>query len=143
VTRSKSGAGVVKSWLLRYVIDGKEHWMGLGSLRLFSLQQARIRAKRHLQALADGVDPLEARREQRDTRRAEAAWRVTFKEAASRFLELHEPGWKNAKHVQQWRNTLKTYAFPMLGDRPLASIDGALINEALAPEKEAGDGDPG
>ena len=63
VTTKKSGAGVTKSWLLRYVIDGKEHWMGLGSLRLFSLQEARTRAKRYLQMLADGIDPLEARRE--------------------------------------------------------------------------------
>ena len=37
VTAKKSSDGVTKSWLLRYVIDGKEHWMGLGSLRLFSL----------------------------------------------------------------------------------------------------------
>jgi integrase len=133
VTAKKSGDGVVKSWLLRYVIDGKEHWMGLGSLRLFSLQEARTRAKRHLQLLADGIDPLEARREQRDARRAEANGRVTFKDAAKRFLELHAPGWKNPKHRQQWANTLRDYAYPTLGARPVAAIDGALVNEALAP----------
>ena len=133
VTAKKSSDGVTKSWLLRYVIDGKEHWMGLGSLRLFSLQEARNRAKRHLQMLADGIDPLEARREQRDARRAEANGRVTFKDAAKRFLELHAPHWKNPKHRQQWTNTLRDYAYPTLGARPVAAIDGALITEALAP----------
>jgi integrase len=132
VTAAKSGDGVVKSWLLRYVIDGRERVMGLGSLRRFSLQEARARAKRKLQMLADGVDPLEQKREQRDARRAEIAGRITFRDATKKFLDLHEAGWKNAKHRQQWQNTLKTYAFPHLGSRPVSAIDGALINEALA-----------
>src|SRR5271169_1571506 len=111
VTAKKRGDGVVKSWLLRYVIDGKERVMGLGSLRLFSLQEARTRAKRHLQMLADGIDPLEARREQRDARRAEANGRITFKDAAKRFLELHSPHWKSGKHREQWASTLRNYAY--------------------------------
>jgi hypothetical protein len=35
----------------------------------------------------------------------------------------HESGWRNRKHRQQWRNTLKAYAYPVLGDLPVASID--------------------
>jgi integrase len=133
VTASKSGDGVVKSWLLRYVLDGREHWMGLGSLRFFTLKEARTRAKKHLQMLVDGIDPLEDRRERRDARRAEAAGRITFRDAAKKFLELHSPHWKNSKHRQQWGNTLKTYAFPTLGSRPVSAVDAAVINEALAP----------
>ena len=106
--------------------------MGLGSLKLFSLQDARTRAKRHLQLLADGIDPLEARREQRDARRAEANGRITFKDAAKRFLELHPPAWKNLKHREQWANTLRDYAYPTLGSRPVSAIDGAIITESLA-----------
>ena len=132
VTATRDGGGITKSWLLRYVIDGKEHWMGLGSLKLFSLQDARTRAKRHLQMLADGIDPLEARREQRDARRAEANGRITFKDAAKRFLELHSPHWKNLKHREQWANTLRDYAYPTLGSRPVSAIDGAIITETLA-----------
>jgi integrase len=133
VSPASNGDGVVKSWLLRYVIDGRERLMGLGSLRLFSLQEARARAKRHLQLLADGIDPLEARREQRDARRAEANERITFRDATKKFLELHEAGWKNAKHRQQWGNTLEIYAFPTLGSRPVSAVDAAVINEVLAP----------
>ena len=133
VTRSKSGNGVVKSWLLRYILHGRVYTMGLGSAQLFSLKQARDRAKPHLQLLSDGINPLEVRRKEEDARRAEAAARVTFSDAAKRFLALHEPTWRNPKHRQQWRNTLRTYAFPLLGDRPLEEIDGAIINAALTP----------
>ena len=68
-----------------------------------------------------------------DARRAEANGRITFKDAAKRFLELHAPSWKNPKHRQQWANTLRDYAYPTLGPRPVSAIDGALITEALAP----------
>ena len=37
----------------------------------------------------------------------------TFGAIALRYIDEHEPGWKNAKHRQQWRNTLTTYAKPI------------------------------
>jgi integrase len=58
---------------------------------------------------------------------------MLFKDAARRFLELHEPTWKNEKHRWQWGQTLEAHAFPTLGARPIAAIDGALITEALRP----------
>jgi integrase len=131
VTSSNTG-GVTKSWLLRYVIGGRERVMGLGSLRRFSLQEARARARRHLQMLADGIDPLEARREQRDARRAQVNERMLFKEAVARFLGVHVDTWKNARHRQQWSNTLRDYA-GALRDRPVSAIDGAVITDALSP----------
>jgi integrase len=56
---------------------------------------------------------------------------MLFKDAAKRFLNLHRENWKNAKHRQQWENTLRDYAYPSLGTRPIAAIDGAVITEAL------------
>ena len=46
---------------------------------------------------------------------------------------MHEPTWRNAKHRQQWRNTLREHAFPTLGNRPVKAVDAALINAAVAP----------
>jgi integrase len=132
VTARKNGDGVTKAWLFRFVIDGRERLMGLGSVKRFSLMEARARARRHLQQLSDGIDPLEAKRELIDARRAEANGRITFREATKKFLELHSPHWKNAKHCQQWASTLKTYAHPTLGSRPVSAIDAAVVNEALA-----------
>nr|WP_230948260.1 hypothetical protein [Burkholderia cepacia] len=40
---------------------------------------------------------------------------MTFREATEAFIRVHEPQWRNPKHVQQWSNTLKTYAYPVIG----------------------------
>jgi integrase len=132
VTARANGDGVTKAWLLRYVIDGRERLMGLGSLKRFTLQEARARARHHLQQLTDGVDPIEAKREQRDARRAQVNERMLFKDAVTRVLAVHADTWKNAKHCQQWSNTLRDYA-GALRERPIGAIDSALITDAVAP----------
>ncbi len=122
-----------RSWLLRFEREGRERWMGLGSAATFNLAEARERARRAKQLLADGQDPIEARLAARDAQRKEEAERITFKEAAEKYLVVHEPGWRSLKHRQQWNNTLLTYAYPTLGARPCKAIDAALINQALQP----------
>jgi integrase len=124
---------VTKSWAFRYMIDGRPRKMGLGSLDTFSLAEARERARQCRQMLADGVDPIEARHAERDARRKKEAERITFREAATKFLNVHESGWRNEKHRAQWRSTLQTYAYPMLGHRPVSAIDAALVNLCVAP----------
>jgi hypothetical protein len=57
--------GRAKSWLLRYQLNGKTRWMGLGSFPTFSLVEARERARRERQKLADKIDPLVLRRSER------------------------------------------------------------------------------
>lgn len=121
-----------KSWLLRYEIDGRERFMGLGSLADFTQREARERARGARQKLTDGIDPIEQRLAERDAQRKEEGERITFKEAVEKFLRVHETGWRNEKHRQQWRNTLRAYAYPKLGIRPVKIVDAALINEALA-----------
>lgn len=96
-----------------------------------SLAEARERARQARQVLLDGEDPLEIKRKKRDEARTETAERILFRDAADRFLDLHESTWKNAKHKEQWKSTLKSYAYPTLGNRPLSAIDGALITDAL------------
>ncbi len=122
-----------RCWLLRWQCGGRERWMGLGPLHTIGLQEARAKARAARQLILDGIDPLEARSARRDAARRDAAERITFKEAAERFLALHENTWRNAKHRSQWRNTLTDYAYPELGPRPVKAIDTAVINAALAP----------
>jgi len=126
------GNGPTKSWVLRYMIDGRARKMGLGSINDFSLAEARERARQARQQLADGIDPIEARLAARDAARKENAENITFKAAAEKFLDVHEAGWRNDKHKAQWRSTLATYAFPTLGARPVKAVDAALVNAALA-----------
>ena len=58
---------------------------------------------------------------------------MTFEEAARRFIAMHSDTWRNDKHRAQWTSSLEAYAFPTLGDRPVAAVEGAQITEALAP----------
>jgi len=122
-----------RNWIFRFTLDGKTRDMGLGSLQTFTLKEARERARRCRQLVADGIDPIEQRKRERDERRKRENERVTFKDAAQRFLDIHQAGWKNEKHRAQWKSALSRYAYPTLGTRPISAIDGALITEALAP----------
>jgi integrase len=40
-------------------------------------------------------------------------------------------GWRNAKHRPQWRNTLATYVYPILGELPVAAIDSGPVVQVL------------
>ena len=127
------GKGPTKSWVLRYMVDGRARKMGLGSIHDFSLAEARERARQARQQLADGVDPIEARLAARDAARKEALENQTFKVAAEKYLGLYEPTWRNDKHKAQWRSTLATYAYPTLGTRPVKAVDAPLVNDMLVP----------
>jgi integrase len=125
---SASGA---RHWTLRYQRQGKAHWMGLGSVALVTLADARERARLERVRLLDGDDPLEARRAQRaDQRRAEAAT-ITFRQAAEAVIENREADW-SAEHARQWRASIAEVD-RVLGDLPVAAIDTALVLRAIEP----------
>ena len=58
---------------------------------------------------------------------------MTFRQCAEAFIEARKGGWKNAKHAQQWTNTLETYAMPIIGNLPVQAIDVALVDKVLSP----------
>lgn len=121
-------------WILRYQMAGKRRDMGLGSLDLVSLADARERAHELRKMMRVGVDPLQQAGLQRAQVSEEAkldAW--SFKKAAHEVHETLRPGWKNEKHADQWINTLTTYAFPKIGERPVGEIDVAAVLDVLRP----------
>lgn len=125
-----------KSWVFRYKINKRPREMGLGSLKAFSLAEARTRAKNARQLLADGLDPIERRTEVSEAAAAatrKAANALTFGKAADDYIEAHESSWKNAKHSYQWRQTLDTYAKPVIGHLPVAAVDTDLVLQVLRP----------
>jgi hypothetical protein len=122
-----------KSWLLRYERDGRERWHGLGPLHTFSLKEARERARAARQLLHDGIDPIDHREAVRVAARAAKAKALTFREAAQRYFDQHEKGWRNAKHRAQFVSTLKTYAYPVLGNMAVSDIDTPAVLRAIEP----------
>lgn len=121
------------SWVLRFQLDGRPRMMGIGSAAIVTLKDARERARAARRLLLDGIDPIEARNAQRSQRRLEAAKAVTFKMAAERYIAAHESSWRNSKHRAQWKSTLGTYCYPVIGDLPVAAIDTALVLEIVEP----------
>jgi integrase len=122
-----------KSWTFRYQINGRPREMGLGSVHTFSLKEARQRAQEHRKLLADGIDPIESRNADRQRQRLEAARAKTFDQCATAYIDAHRAGWRNAKHADQWTNTLTAYASPVFGDLPVADVDTAAVMRVLSP----------
>ena len=121
------------SWIFRYMLDGEAHYMGLGAYPDYTLAEARERARQYRRQAQHGADPITERRAQRAAVRLERAKARTFRQCAGGYLQANESSWKNAKHRQQWRNTLATYVLPVLGDLPIQQVDEACIVRVLLP----------
>lgn len=122
-----------KSWIFRFQLRGRAREMGLGSLNAVSLLQARQKAAECRRLLADGVDPLEARRAQDAAQALAEARSLTFRQCGETYIKAHTAGWRNGKHADQWTNTLQTYAYPVIGSLPVADVDTALVLRILEP----------
>lgn len=115
-----------KRWVLRTMVHGKRHDIGLGGLRLVSLAEARIKAHEYRKLAREGGNPIEARRQAKTTV-------PTFAEAALSTLEQHRAGWRNEKHASAWINTLTTYVFPVMGEKRVDQIETSDVLRALSP----------
>ena len=122
-----------KAWTGRYTIAGKEQWRGIGAVKTISLKRARELHADNRRLVAEGIDPRDQRRQLQAAAAVQAAKVVTFEQMGERFIASHEAGWRNPKHRQQWRNTLKTYVYPVIGPLPLQEIDTALAMKILEP----------
>lgn len=123
---SEAGRG---KWILRYKspTTGKRRDMGLGMYPEVSLADARAAAGTARQLINTGQDPIDVRNN--------ASLRTktvpTFAEAARSAHSELKPGFKNAKHADQWINTLEDYVFPALGERPVDTLTAADFANAL------------
>ncbi|TBZ09445.1 tyrosine-type recombinase/integrase [Rhizobium leguminosarum] len=142
-----------KSWAFFYKRDGKRTEMGLGPLDNVPLKTARQMAADARELLGQGRDPLDERKaaqrakeEAQRAREAEAA-KETFGVFALRLLKGYTEtdergrarrvpgiieGNRNAKHRQQWENTLVEYAAP-IWKMKLDEIGTDDILRCLAP----------
>ena len=115
-----------KRWILRTTINGQRKDIGLGSLDILTLAESRDVALDYRRQIARGVDPIAEKRKKEDPV-------PTFRDASKRVFDEQKATWKNGKHQNQWINTLETYAFPKIGDRPVNEIEGPIIQDMLRP----------
>lgn len=117
-----------KRWAMRLTINGKRRDFGLGSLTKVTLQQARDRAAEYRQKAYAGLDPAAGKRHGRD-----GASIFTFEEACDAAHRARKGTWKNGKHVDQWINTLRDYAMPIIGTKPVGEVSTADVLSVLTP----------
>src|SRR4051812_15170256 len=112
-----------KSWIFRYKIARRERVMGLGPFPEVLLADARAKAAECRRQRVENVDPLEVKNQKQQQRQIAERGQTSFRECAEAYVKLHEVSWRNPKHRQQWRNTLATYVYPVIGDVAIAKLD--------------------
>lgn len=122
-----------RSWAFRYTRAGKTREMGLGAYPDVSLKEARERAEKARMLLRDNIDPIDQRQATRSAMLAARETALTFEQCAAAYIAVKEHEWKNAKHGDQWRNTLAAYAFPVIGSLLVHHIDQTHILKILEP----------
>ena len=114
-----------RSWIQRLVIRGRKHELGLGSVHLVSLAEAREQARANRKLARAGGDPLA------DKRRVQGM--PTFAEAAATVVEQKRAGWRSPRQAADWLQTLERYVFPRIGTRPVSEVDSADVLAVLTP----------
>lgn len=136
-----------KFWEFRYQLNKQRRTKGLGAFdkKTNGLAAARKKAAVYRALVADHIDPIEHAKEieferlaeierKHEARKVEAAEKnATFQFCAERYIDNKKAEWKNAKHKQQWENTLDTYAYPVIGDMPISKIEMSHIRKILDP----------
>ena len=114
-----------RSWIQRLVIRGRKHELGLGSVHLVSLAEAREQALANRKLARAGGDPLA------DKRRTQGM--PTFAEAAATVVEQKRAGWRSRRQATDWLQSLERYVFPSIGSRPVSEVSSADVLAVLTP----------
>ena len=126
----KSGA---KSWLFRYMLDGKSREMGLGSIRIETLSQAREKAKHCKKLLKSGTDPIRDRQKHIAIEKADNKEMLSFQKCTEGYLKAHSASWRSARHAGIWLSSVKRFAYPIVGSIHVNKIERGHIMNILDP----------
>lgn len=126
----ESGAA---AWKLRYTMNKHREHFGLGGYPSVTLEQARANAREARELIRRGIDPREERKAAIAAATAAAAKLLTFRRAAETLHTAIESEFRNAKHRKDWLSSLERYAFPKLGEIPVAEVELAHVVSVLTP----------
>ncbi|MDR3752852.1 MAG: site-specific integrase [Terracidiphilus sp.] len=125
-----------KSFILNYVIHGRERRYTIGSLGEYTAETARTKAIELRQQIRDGLDPF-AVLEQRKQESLEAQGRVrTLKQLSDAYLEKWAEPNKRPGTVYDDRSLLNGVILPALGDFPIGGIKRTDIADLHASLKD-------
>jgi integrase len=124
-----------KYWRLKYRFNGKEKKLSVGIYPEVSLADARERRFFARKQLASGIDPSEAKQEQKRTALMNVA--NTF-ESVAREWHVHKTKGCSTKHATGLLHRLELDIFPEIGHRPIASITAHQVLDALRKIEKRG-----
>lgn len=122
-----------RGWVLRVVVGDQRRDLGLGPFPEVALAEAREKARDIHKLVRQGIDPQITKLARRSALSARQASEKKFDWCTSEFIRSKSDEWKNAKHRQQWENTLKSYASPHIGDLLVQDIDLQHVLMCLEP----------
>ena len=108
-----------KTWSQRLRIHGSSVNVGLGAYPVVTLAEAREVALANRRTVARGRDPR-------------SGGVPTFAEAVETVIAIHSPSWRSrGKYEANWRGTLRNYALPRIGHKPVSAITTADVMGVL------------
>ena len=120
-----------RSWEFSYTLNHTLRSIGLGSYPEVTLAMARARASEAQRLVKAQRDPHEAWAVARAAERAKSAKAMTFQQCAEK-MHAHRTHW-GQNYTAQWLKVLSTYAFPVIGNLPVATINSGLLLKVLEP----------
>ncbi|RDK01607.1 tyrosine-type recombinase/integrase [Paraburkholderia lacunae] len=118
----------LKYWQFRYAKpDGREGLIQIGPYPRVTPEQARTARNDHRVTVSRGDHPATLPKHDKARRKVESAQSMTFRQCAEAYVGARGAEWINSKHAQQWTNTLKTDAFPVIGALRPQDIDTDLV----------------
>jgi integrase len=134
------GPGGARSWIYRWNEGEKKRHKGLGPYRPnpandpahVSVARARDLVVDQVRARKAGIGPIAADRDAADKARLGAIMKRSFKAATQEYYDGNEVGW-SVSHKTQWLNSLRDYAFPIIGDLSCSAINVAAVLAVVQP----------
>ena len=122
-----------RSWILRVSVAGKRRDIGLGGYPAISLSQARQLAREIKQQIAQGIDPIAFKREQKSELSAKRMREKTFVSVAESWLAIKRTEWATAAQINRAKKYFEDYAYPYLGSLLIQEIQRDHLIAMLEP----------
>ncbi|EPB0121001.1 tyrosine-type recombinase/integrase [Providencia stuartii] len=124
-----------KYWRLKYRIDGKEKLLAIGIYPTVTLADARRKRDDAKRLLADGIDPNQQRKEQKQASKIDSV--NTFKNIALEWYEGRKDRW-SVGYRDDMMDAFEKDVFPYIGNRPIAEIKPMELLEVLSIMEKCG-----
>ncbi|MCJ2138403.1 tyrosine-type recombinase/integrase [Methylobacterium sp. J-026] len=121
-----------RSWIFRFMLDGRARSMGLGPLHTITLAEARTKATECRKLCLDGRDPIIEREQARARLKLDAAKALTFRACAEGYIKAHKAGWIE-RTTDHWHMAFEAFVYPVFGDVSVQAVDTGLVMQALEP----------